>query len=792
MAQLLIEKTYRHMDLPALANLAKKKPELLTHMTHHTLPSNLTHALHRLAPFDTEWLTDSLLAFTTPLATHYHSPDPACAAFAARPDPYLSCWQGCGLVHPPHTAPDISRALKWAVLSATTTHTPTLLIFCAPALDPRHAAAKYYRHPSVHRLATQLPIHSPRPFAWTGRSPAGATRSSTVDILLIANDPGITAFLKRHEAPILTSLLEVWAPTTIPVDTAFDNWQQRIQTDTSFPHIPMPKAFLAARQPIPPTLTTHPPHAIASLLPDLPTQRTLRFRQSATRLIYTDGSKNPDTNSLGSGIYSVKAAPNQLVETTLHVTHGPALHPQLNTVPRAEATAILVALQHFGPEEDIVIFTDSLTVIHQLNRALYTPSSQTHHKNGHMLNKIIHTALRRTGTTSIFKVRAHAGVDGNEKADAAAGLAATGDPTAGGTWITYDAADTASPSLGPSWIARPVPAPTAADPDAVEYRAFDELRHQPKAYSTTAYADYVLAKDATTSILRKLNALPAALQAIVTPTDAAPVSIETISITYPLSSTSIQFYDVTSALRVRFNQFRTAQRMSYITNTTSPLCPLCPHEVTTVETVGHYFGGCRHRAKTAIFCKRHGEAVTIIGDAIKEGTLGNCPIFMDAETGDRSARSLPAYIPSQPPGPDRSLPDILLLPRLTNETLATLGPDPIELPPALRHIVLLELGYTQDLHLPTKLQEKLAQHQGFKALLESRGWTVVLAAIPVSYTGLLLSSLRTTLTDCGVTGAAVTATLHRLVSHSISYIGKVRALHNGLLDRSEDDDWDPG
>jgi len=137
-------------------------------------------------------------------------------------------------------------------------------------------------------------------------------------------------------------------------------------------------------------------------LTKLPTQRTLRFDKSS--LIHTDGSK-ADT-SLGTGIYD---GPRNRLVAVMPTGHT----GQLNTVPKAEGTAILAALQAAPPGEDVTILTDSLTLIH----VIHSPTRYRVHKQKHLLKKVVNIMLSRPGRTTMYKVRAHVGVAGNELSD---------------------------------------------------------------------------------------------------------------------------------------------------------------------------------------------------------------------------------------------------------------------------------------------------------------------------------------------------------------------------------------
>ena len=88
-------------------------------------------------------------------------------------------------------------------------------------------------------------------------------------------------------------------------------------------------------------------------------------------IIYTDGSKR-EMNQFGiftgSGVY--RQVPNAALKLKVHqVGQG-----MLNTINRAELTAILVALRECRPYEDECIATDSRCSMQKINKHLRAPA----------------------------------------------------------------------------------------------------------------------------------------------------------------------------------------------------------------------------------------------------------------------------------------------------------------------------------------------------------------------------------------------------------------------------------
>jgi ribonuclease HI len=235
----------------------------------------------------------------------------------------------------------------------------------------------------------------------------------------------------------------------------------------------------------------------------LPTHRPLRF--DSAQLIYTDGSKQG--SAIGSGVYD--GPRNRLLGVMPRGHAG-----QLNTVPKAEGTAMLAALQAAPDGEDVTLLTDSLTLIHMLRSMLSNPTRYRVHKHKHMLKKIVNTMLSRGGSTTIHKVRAHIGVAGNELADAAARVAAASqsaadpaegeaqlhailpDPAGTATLTAHADAMAGTPGISSSWLQYPVPQQDAATAEP-ELWNFDELRHHVTRWIQTVWQEALTERPTT-------------------------------------------------------------------------------------------------------------------------------------------------------------------------------------------------------------------------------------------------------------------------------------------------------
>ena len=108
-----------------------------------------------------------------------------------------------------------------------------------------------------------------------------------------------------------------------------------------------------------------------------------------------------------------------------------------NTISRAELAAKAAAVIIHGYSH---VATDSLTSLHQIKKQLSHPDLHRHHIQGDVLQSIAKAIRQSPSPVHIFKVKSHAGIIGNEHADALAKKSA----------ITYaDIADTSIRTAGP-------------------------------------------------------------------------------------------------------------------------------------------------------------------------------------------------------------------------------------------------------------------------------------------------------------------------------------------------------
>ena len=164
----------------------------------------------------------------------------------------------------------------------------------------------------------------------------------------------------------------------------------------------------------------------------LPTAPPLRYNWK--NYVYTDGSYKQtshkaspidadcDAPGIGAGVYFPPQAANEDDERGVPIVPAGDSHPQ-NTINRAELVGILAALRHGAH----MIATDSLSSMYQIKKMLRRPQDLLNHQHCELIKEIVTEIVNRGLRTTLHKVKGHASIIGNEKADAIAKAAATGD-----------------------------------------------------------------------------------------------------------------------------------------------------------------------------------------------------------------------------------------------------------------------------------------------------------------------------------------------------------------------------
>ena len=169
-------------------------------------------------------------------------------------------------------------------------------------------------------------------------------------------------------------------------------------------------------------------------------------------------------------------------------------------------------------------------------------------------------------------------------------------------------------------------------------------------------------------------------------------------------------------------------------------------------------------------CARHGHAVHAIAKEIRDGTLGNCAMLVDAECHERYKPFPVSFLPTLPENMQTSRLDSILLQNVfvSFDALSpSRGRD-------LRVIVhVIEVGYTSDMYLHRTAATKRHQHAQLCSNLKAFGWAQVQQhQLIIGHTGVMLCDNMAALQALGVCSQRIKAVLQELSLASLqkSYV----------------------
>ena len=344
----------------------------------------------------------------------------------------------------------------------------------------------------------------------------------------------------------------------------------------------------------------------------------------------------------------------------------------------------------------LIIATDSQLAIHLISTMLYSPNKLQFHKHKHTLKASINEIFIRPTRILFTKVKAHAGIHGNEKADKAA---KNKDPNAR-IYQPLTAIPTNDTCHKPNWIKIP-----QYNTNEVTWRAASNLKAEIKTAVSITAKTFQQAPTNITSIKiqRILNDNSQLKETHHTEMESS--LLQNTSIAQPLKSIALK-------LRIR-NLFTKTVAHRINPTSTDEFCPLC--RIPTRETQGHVLGGCTTTIMAGLKCARHGRATGLILSALRDGTQGNSAMFAHAETVELSLNRLPSWFPRHPEATDYlyrllSKPDIILLPKITNQAL-----HPPQLPTShQKEAIFFEISYTTDGGVTSASQTNLHSMQNMQ------------------------------------------------------------------------------
>jgi ribonuclease HI len=746
----------------------------------YALPKHYIATLKQIGGVTVERFANPL---TAEMGTYYstHLDD---VALGSMGDPYSTPWVGCSVAIPPFETHAVGKAVRWAVASAAGTDAPCATYLVAPAwMGSMHT--QFINHPYVLEFDRFKKGTFPL-LEYTAFSPQPEEiHKYTVVVYLIANAAGVEQYLGGTADTTVTALCRAyrirmrdWADekdaheashtrSPVPGTSPYPGWD-KMRTRTwhqrhSLPKTPAPRklaAMLKALERTPANLPTGPPpeqhvaprYNEENVRRNMPAHKPLAC--DPRNAVYTDGScTTPETggpNVCAAAVHLPDPhAPLGEQDQGTVIRVQPNGYGPTNTITRAELSGIAAALDHCINDNVLTIFTDSQCSIHLIRKMLYEPHLLQEGKHRHLLRRIKETLIARSlanRRTSILKVPAHAGVQGNEAADAAATAMTAGRPKSADVIDEVCEPSTSDAYGDLTWVGRVV---KKNEQEEIFY--VNDLTTTLKKWVHKACVD----GHANTEGFYAQKNSEVALIADLAHSDHAWRS-------------NTPFRSCLTAFKARWGQLynqRLAFRYRFANNIACPLCGLD-------DGAGHILSGCSNKDMKAMYISRHNKAVQMIRKAImKHSDMGGYYTVMDACPAAELARygattnRIPQWLLPNTVKAERILfrPDLL-----TVEGYQADG-DVAYYDQGSKRVYLLEVGYCSDISMPERLPEKSKQHLELITRLEDEGHNVLLHTLMLGTSGTILTSLKDHLKEgYKMPTHSVTKLLNKLNDHAVN------------------------
>ena len=501
---------------------------------------------------------------------------------------------------------------------------------------------------------------------------------------------------------------------------------------------------------------------------------------------YTDGSCHVKDGKqvIGAGVFHPRTKSKHLVDPS-----GAGI---TNSIPRAELAGIAAAIENGYTH----IATDSLSSLFQIRKQLMYPEKHRHHLQEDVLKTIATRISASENKIHFYKVKAHAGIAGNECADALANHQAY--------LSDQEQADTGIPLAGPNgnpfydihWLAhkRPEQQNTHDNPTSNPTylsNLHDNLKSHMHSRHKLGYANsktgyYTYYQDLLPIVDKKIS--------------NAFWNMKGIS--FPAKRNIFQYRTGT------LNNQKLAVRHKRSTN---PQCPLCHH----TDSALHILSGCQHATISNMITERHNIASRHIIKALSKGALGACIVSVDAGSEDRllsqnlhlpedvSMRYVPKWLfkrgLSDREKQDSSRPDAILVtnkpirPTPSNTQMAlrsgtvlnrnirtTNASSPKDIPENERVIHLVEIKYCEDTRPGHQLEAANEQH---KKLCDRqlKGKNIVLHTILLGVGGsVYIPHTLKHFIDLGLDPQRSEKLAYTLHEHSVQYAYKLTSTRRAI------------
>jgi ribonuclease HI len=674
---------------------------------------------------------------------HYWTAHKHDTLFGAQYDAYSVQWTGCSIAHPAHTPEATSKAISWAVRSAQATAQPTLTIVMA--YHPTHQATNntkpepYYQrwvdtYPQYCKIKATLDTsiaHYVEPNIWDLAHPKTPKRNTKCTLLVIANEAGFDTY------PQWGTLQECFQAHPSPdIDTEPPGVRETPHTPRE-PSNTMYRTHKKLRNLPSDQVPSHTKPTTAEAQAEVERIYPYRYppKWDWQQFAYTDGSVIAGTKTgpgIGAAVYLPPRATHDHGED-ITIPIDPSTTNE-NTINRAELAAIWVALQK-GAEH---IATDSQCSINQIQKMLNRPHDMREHRHQNLLNHIVELITQRETTTTLYKVKAHTGITGNETADAMAKQVANGANPEG----TLHDVPESNLRREKYWVKhKAIPTPDNPNPQAKTLPTLDQhLRNAVHQQHKLGMAD-----QSTIYYSSWKNTMPHMLAA------------ESNAF---MTKQTVTTKERRTALQYRCGQLYNNKLGMRWGHVTTDNCPLCGRP----DGGHHIASGCPKLQN--MYTERHHKAGRIILKAILKGEKAAEAAYADVGSAANLAKDEVPDIDNRhnlrlPPTSSR--PDIILVSTTQRQQ---------------RHIssiTLVEIKYCRDSDLTPQLENAISQHQALSTQLQqTHKCSIQTLPILLGVSGAVYSTYTAqALQQLGIRGSLLKTTLRRLHTQAIQSLGSI-------------------
>jgi ribonuclease HI len=603
--------------------------------------------------------------------------------------------------------------------------------------DTSHVTDTYYTKwvdtfPTICRLHTILDAKHAQwlePNIWDLAQPNHPRNKTRCAILAIANQEGFQTY------PQWTTIHNCFEATPPPSQT-IPSQPVAGPTTQDTPNV-LYKVHKKLRE-LPSDNAPHnPPPQSAATNDEVGTHYKHRYplRWDWTTFAYTDGSIIPDTKNgpgIGAAVYLPPGASPQIPEeTTIPINPGNTAE---GTINRAELAAIWVAL-HKGATH---IATDSQCCIHQIQKTLNRPHNMKEHRHRTLLQHIVGLIKDSPTTITLYKVKAHTGIDGNEKADQMAKKVAHGN--------IKDAIITDVPESNrrdeQHWASF-TPPPTAQEPNPKTR----QLHTMDSHLREVIHPQHKLGMaDPTTCYYASWQA-------------TAPHMMPTETNAF-MAAKQVTGKEKRNAIQYRCGQLYNNKLAMRWKHTTTDKCPLCGEP----DGGHHIASGCK-KLKDMYIDRHHRTGRTIL-KAILKGERAAEIAYADVGSKEHQEReNIPAIdkrhklrLPSK-----STRPDIILTSNTPHDK------------DRIHQITLVELKYCRDSDINPQLDKAMSQHATLKHKLKKQyNCEVHITPILIGVSGAIYHTHTSgALQNLGIRGNLLKTTLRKLHCQAIQSLGTI-------------------